>query len=65
MLLEKKHHEFRAKIRAFALEKIEPSAVELDEKQRFLIEHIQPMAEMGLLSMLIPEEYGGHKIDTI
>ncbi len=65
MLLEKKHHEFRAKIRAFALEKIEPSAVVLDEEQRFLSEHIQPMADMGLLSMLIPEEYGGHKIDTI
>lgn len=65
MLVEKKHDEFRKKIRAFALEQIEPSAVVLDEEQRFLSEHIQPMADIGLLSMLIPEEYGGKKIDTI
>ena len=64
-MLEKKHHEYREKIRAFALEKIEPQAVILDQEQRFLSEHIQPLTEMGLLSMLIPEEYGGKPVDTI
>jgi butyryl-CoA dehydrogenase len=64
-VLEKKHHEFREKIRAFALEKIEPLAATLDEEQRFLHEHIKPMADMGLMSMLIPEEYGGKPVDTI
>jgi len=64
-LLEKKHQEFREKIRAFCLEKIEPVAATLDEEQRFLDEHIKPLTEMGLLSCLIPEEYGGREIDTL
>ncbi len=63
-MLEKKHEEYREKIRAFALEKIEPLAVTLDLEQRFPTEHITPMTEMGLMSMLIPEQYGGHPIDT-
>lgn len=64
-MLEKRHHEYRERIRAFAVEQIEPLAVTLDLKQRFPIEHMQPMTEMGLLSMLIPPEYGGQKIDTV
>jgi len=64
-VLEKKHLEFREKVRAFALEKIEPLATTLDEEQRFLHEHIKPMAEMGLMSMLIPEKYGGQPVDTV
>ena len=64
-MLEKKHHEYREKIRAFALEKIEPVAATLDIEQRFLQEHIKPMADIGLLSMLIPEQYGGQPVDTI
>jgi len=64
-MLEKKHHEFREKIRAFALEKIEPLAATLDEEQRFLHEHIKPMADLGLMSMLIPKEYSGQPVDTV
>lgn len=64
-MLEKKHHEYREKIRAFALEKIAPAAVALDLEQRFPYEHLEPMADFGLMSMLIPEEYGGQKIDTV
>ncbi|HOP06964.1 MAG TPA: acyl-CoA dehydrogenase family protein [candidate division Zixibacteria bacterium] len=64
-MLEKKHHEFRERIRAFALEKIEPNAVALDEQQRFPTEYLPLLAEEGLMSMLIPEEYGGKPVDTI
>jgi len=64
-LLEKKHLEFREKMRAFALEQIEPLANTLDFEQRFHTEHMKPMTDMGLFSMLIPEEYGGKPIDTI
>ena len=58
-MLEKKHHEYREKIRAFALETLTPLAVTLDLEQRFPDEHMKPLTEMGLLSALIPEEYGG------
>jgi len=64
-VLEKKHEEFREKLRAFALEKIEPLAAKLDEEQRFPDEHLKSLQDMGLLGMLIPEEYGGAKIDTV
>jgi len=64
-LLEKKHLEYREMIRAFALEKIAPLAVTLDLEQRFPDEHMAPLTEMGLLSMLVPEKYGGMPTDTI
>lgn len=64
-MLEKKHHEYREKIRAFALEKIAPLAETLDNEQRFPDEHMKPLTEMGLLSCLIPEEYGGMPVDTV
>lgn len=64
-MLEKKHHEYRERVRAFALDKIAPNAAKLDEEQHFPTEYLKPLAEEGLLSMLIPEEYGGQPIDTI
>lgn len=64
-MLDKQHLEYREKVRAFCLEKIAPVAKTLDVEQRFLTEHIQPLTEMGLLSCLIPEEYGGQPVDTL
>ncbi len=64
-MLEQKHHEYREKIRAFMLEKIEPLAATIDLEQRFPEEHMKPLTEMGLLSALIPEEYGGQPVDTV
>ncbi len=64
-LLEKKHHEFREKMRAFCLEKIAPLAETLDIEQRFPTEHMQPLTEMGMFNALFPEKYGGRPIDTI
>ena len=64
-MLEKKHHEYREKIRAFALEKIAPVADRVDQEQRFPHEHIQPLVDIGLLSALVPEKYGGKPVDTI
>jgi butyryl-CoA dehydrogenase len=65
MLLEKKHHEYREKLRAFALEKIEPYAAQLDEKQEFMGRHLKSLAQMGLMGMVVPEQYGGTPVDTI
>lgn len=65
MLLKKEHQEFREKIRAFAEEKIAPNSAALDIEQRFPTEYLKPLAEMGLMGMVVPEEYGGSLIDTI
>lgn len=64
-MLEKRHLEFREKMRAFALETIEPNAARLDIEQRFPTEYLKPLAEMGLMSMIIPKEYGGQPVDTV
>ena len=64
-MLEKKHLEFRDKVRSFALEQIEPKAAELDLAQRFPEEHLEPLTRMGYLGMLIPEKYGVAKIDSL
>ena len=64
-MLDKKHIEYREKIKAFCLEKIEPLAATLDSEQRFPDEHMKPLTEMGLLSALIPEKYGGKPVDTL
>lgn len=64
-MLEKHQHEFREKIRAFALEQIAPNAAKLDLEQRFPTEYVKPMTDMGLLSMIVPEEFGGQPVDTV
>lgn len=64
-MLEQRHHEYREKIRAFALEAIAPGAAQLDREQRFPDEYMKPLTDMGLLSMLIPEKYGGRPTDTV
>lgn len=64
-MLEQKHLDYREKIRAFMEETIMPKAVTLDLEQRFPDEHMKPLQEMGLFSMLIPEAYGGRPIDTV
>ena len=65
MLLKKEHQEFREKIRAFAEEKIAPKAASLDLEQRFPTEYLKPLAEMGLMGMVVPEKYCGSPVDTI
>lgn len=64
-MLEKKHLEYREKIRAFAESQIKPLANALDLEQRFPDEHMAPMAKLGLFGMLVPEQYGGHPTDTL
>lgn len=64
-MLSPKHQEFREKVRAFALEYLEPQAVQLDLEQRFPTEHLKPLTDYGYLSLLISKEYGGNKVDTI
>jgi len=65
VLLKKEHQEFREKVRAFAEEKIAPLATALDIEQRFPHEHLKPLAEMGLMGMVVPEQYGGSPVDTV
>lgn len=55
----------RAEVRRFAEERILPGAAERDREHRFPVEIFQEMGEMGLLGMLVPEEYGGTGMDIL
>ncbi len=51
--------------RDFAQKEVAPKAAELDEKAQFPTEHVRKMAELGLMGMTIPQEWGGAGLDTL
>lgn len=55
----------RAEVRRFAEERIRPGAAERDREHRFPLEIFKEMGAMGLLGMLIPDQYGGAEMDTL
>jgi acyl-CoA dehydrogenase len=52
-------------VQDFAKNEIEPIAQELDEKGKFPKELVEQMAELGMLGIPVPEEYGGAGMDTV
>src|SRR5215207_11719316 len=63
--LEREHELVRDTVREFALEEVAPVAEELDREKRFPYEIVAQLAELGLMGMTIPEEYGGAGTDTL
>jgi alkylation response protein AidB-like acyl-CoA dehydrogenase len=63
--LGSEHQLLRDTVRQFALEKVAPVAEELDRDKRFPYELVAELAELGLMGMTIPEEYGGAGTDTL
>ncbi len=63
--LDSEHELIRDTGRQFALEKVAPVAEELDREKRFPYELTAELAELGLMGMTIPEEYGGAGTDTL
>ena len=49
----------REMVRDFAETEIRPIAAQIDETHEFPAENTKKMAELGLLGMFVPEEYGG------
>jgi alkylation response protein AidB-like acyl-CoA dehydrogenase len=54
----------RRTVHEFAESKVAPVAEELDREERFPYDLVQQMAELGLMGIPIPEEYGGAGADT-
>jgi short-chain 2-methylacyl-CoA dehydrogenase len=63
--LDSEHELIRSTVREFALERVAPLAEELDRESRFPYELMPELAELGLMGMTIPEEYGGAGADTL
>jgi butyryl-CoA dehydrogenase len=51
--------------RNFAQKEVLPLAAELDEAGRYPAELVRQMAELGLMGVAVPEEYGGAGMDNI
>ena len=63
--LSEEHQLLRRTVREFAEQKIAPVAEELDRESRFPYELVAELAELGIMGMTIPEEYGGAGADTL
>jgi short/branched chain acyl-CoA dehydrogenase len=63
--LDQEHELVRSTVRDFARERVAPVAEELDREGRFPYDLVAGMAELGLMGMTIPEEYGGAGADTL
>jgi glutaryl-CoA dehydrogenase (non-decarboxylating) len=63
--LTEDHRAIRQTVREFAQKEVAPYIKEWDEKQHFERSVLDKMAELGLLGVCIPEEYGGAGFDYI
>jgi len=63
--LSEEHELLRATVREFAERRIAPVAEELDRDHRFPYDLIAGLAELGLLGIPVPEEYGGSGADAL
>jgi alkylation response protein AidB-like acyl-CoA dehydrogenase len=63
--LTPEHELVRSTVRDFAESRIRPVAEEFDREHRFPYDLVAELAELGLMGMTIPEEYGGAGTDTL
>ena len=65
LMLKEEHHQVRDMVRRFAEDVVAPRARELDETETFPHDAVKQMAELGLLGLPYPVEYGGAGMDTV
>ncbi|GAI17435.1 unnamed protein product [marine sediment metagenome] len=65
MILHEKHKKFRQKVKDFADNEVAPRAKELDIKHEFPWDLVKRMAELELLALYVPKEYGGAGFDVL
>ena len=63
--LSEEHELLRRTVREFARDRIAPVAEELDREHRFPYEIVAELAELGLMGIPVPEEWGGAGGDTL
>lgn len=59
------HEEFRQMIRKFAEEEVKPFAFMMDQQNEFPADAIKKMAELNLMGIPYPKEYGGAGLDAM
>jgi alkylation response protein AidB-like acyl-CoA dehydrogenase len=51
--------------RDFAINECLPGVIERDEKQKFPLEQIMKLGELGFMGMMVDQKYGGAGMDTV
>ena len=54
-----------AMVRDFCVREVKPHATEWDRDERFPVEVVRQLGELGLLGMAVPEELGGSQLDAV
>lgn len=65
MLLNETHQAIRDMARDFARDRLAPGAADRDRKHQFPRDELTEMGDLGLLGMLVPEEFGGSDTGVI
>ncbi|MDQ7841844.1 MAG: acyl-CoA dehydrogenase [bacterium] len=65
VLLSDEHRMIQAMVREFATRELLPIAADLDQQSRFPREAVERAAELGLMGMTVPEDYGGAGMDPL
>src|ERR687888_775218 len=63
--LSPEQREVQATVRQFVDERVLPNAIENDIGHRLDMDAIDGMAELGILGIVVPEEYGGAGLDFV
>jgi len=51
--------------RDFAQQELKPGVIERDEHQKFPVEQVRKLGELGFLGMMVSEEFGGSGLDAV
>lgn len=63
--LSEEHIMIRNAARDFAENELKPGVIERDEHQKFPVDQVRKMAELGFLGMMVSPKYGGGGMDTV
>ncbi len=62
--LSKDHEDFRAVVREFAADAVEPHVAQWDREHHFPTDLVPTMGELGLFGLVVPEAFGGSLEDA-
>jgi alkylation response protein AidB-like acyl-CoA dehydrogenase len=65
LYLQDHHHMIRETVRGFVKDVVAPKAKDIDKSCEFPADTMKQMAELGLLGVPFPEEYGGAGMDNL
>ncbi|HZN92640.1 MAG TPA: acyl-CoA dehydrogenase family protein, partial [Myxococcales bacterium] len=63
--LPESHRALQASLRAFCEEKVKPRARDWDHQEKFPMEVVRELGQLGALGILVSEEYGGAGMDAL